>query len=133
MRKQQTLDPNNPAEFTLTTPELGNFTVTGYVQDIEPVYEQAQATLNSLSAVKQPKSNIVAHAAVEAVVEPLNGLRADVTAIVYDWKNNTAFHKALREQRQLRKDVRMAQLLGLVTIDKCQKHPAGVDKVKALR
>lgn len=129
--KQETVDQTLPVALALTTPELGTFTITGSYTDVEPyVTMTAQEAPQQPS---QPKSHNVASYALQATVEPANGLRADIRAAVHDFRFGTHFLSALHEQRQLRRDLAMAQSLGLLAVPVCAKHRESLAAVKALR
>lgn len=123
--KHENIDISQPVELTANLEGLGEFHITGMYDEVAPY---------ATSHVEAPQAPVKVQGGNAGLVsEPLNGIRANVTAITYDVLNGTRFYDALRQQRQLRKDLAMVQSLGLLAVEPCQKHRQALEGVKTLR
>lgn len=122
----ETIDKTQPVILETTIDGIGNFAIQGMYDEVVPYITSHVEAVESPARVKTDKvpSN---------GIKTITGIRADVTAILYDLTNNTRFHTALKEQRQLRKDLHMAQSLGLLTVPVCAKHRKALEEVKSIR
>lgn len=126
----ETIDQTQPVILEMETAELGNFAITGSYLDVAPY---ATSHVEAPQAPVKVQGGNVASYALQATVEPANGLRADIKAAVHDFRFGTHFLQALHEQRQLHKDLAMAQSLGLLAVPVCAKHREQLEAVRGLR
>lgn len=131
----------NPTQDLELTVDLNGqpFVITGDSQLLQDMYEQEESKYKEVSKAERHKK--IGIAVVEAVESPLyaalgsfaSQLRMDVSAALYDRRNGTNFLGALREKRQLEKDLRMAGKLGLLQEEVCAKHRKALEDVKKVR
>jgi hypothetical protein len=135
MNKHKQIDTTQPVTFELSTPELPNFTIEGSYEDVLPIHtELAQALPTRMRRSRGQEAATDAPTFVTRATTAFVGrLAVDAKAAVYDLRNGTHFLQAVREKRQLEKDLRMAQSLGLLTVDVCAKHRKALEAVKSVR
>ncbi len=135
---------NKNKQELLPEPEAGMGILRTYIDGQDTpfyVHGQAEVIEGLYEAVKNKTYDVPVEpvkAVVEAPVQPevptlAYGFRADVTAKLHDVRFGTNFLQALRDERQLRKDLAMAEKLGLLTVEPCLKHRKGLEAVKAIR
>lgn len=134
MNKHNRIDTTQPVAFELSTTELPHFTVEGSYEDVLPIYTDLAQNLPSQSASRPTQAVKEVQTLVAQTATALLGrVAVDFKTKVYDLQNGTHFLHALREKRQLEKDLRMAQSLGLLTVDVCAKHRKAAEAVKNVR
>lgn len=112
--KHPELDVHQPVTFDMRIPGVAScFTIVGDYESVLPVYESITKhsilvdSLSHTQAIRQPLPRKIGNVAVQA--------KQEATALVFDYLNNTTFHKQLKAERQYRRNRAMAGRLGLLS------------------
>lgn len=134
--KKETIDETMPVAFE-TSLEGHPFTITGDYITVAPLYEAALAAQPTVTPEAIIRTRRVAEKVGSVVLAPAMSLmertQTDASTFVYDMFNGTHFLSAVKQKRQLEKDLRMAQNLGLLGDDVCAKHRKALKDVKTVR
>jgi hypothetical protein len=107
--------------------------VEGSYEDVQPIYAEFSREIPKRAASVRKARPAAPSFVTRAASTLTSSLTADLRAFAYDTVNGTRFLKAVRQKRQLQRDLRMAQSLGLLDVEVCAKHRKALEAVKDVR